>query len=90
MNKTLVLMIAVGLSTGAMAQEVGTAVKQGAKATAEKTEQVGDQAKAAMESQPNKTVDKAKAQIHKAKAKAHSTAAKDAMKKSPDSGSDSK
>ena len=70
MNKTLVLMMAVGLSTGAIAQEVGTAMKQGAKATAEKTEQLGDQAKAAMESQPNKTVDKAKAQIHKAKAKA--------------------
>jgi hypothetical protein len=86
-KKTLILLVAVGLSTGAMAQEVGTATKQAAKSTVEKTEQLGDEAKASMESQPKKTLDKAKAQVHKAKAKAHSQAAKDAMKKSPDSGS---
>lgn len=63
--------------------QVGTTVKEGAKATGEKAQQYGDQAKAAVSSQPNKTADKAKAQVHKAKAHDHAKSAKDAGKEIP-------
>jgi hypothetical protein len=62
---------------------VGTTAKEGAKATAEKAKEVGDEAKASVSSQPDKSVDKAKAKIHKAKAHHHARAAKDAGKDIP-------
>ena len=71
------------LACGSAFAQVGTAVKESAKATGEKAQQIGDQSKAAVESQPDKTVDKAKAQTHKAKAHAHAHAAKDAAKEVP-------
>jgi hypothetical protein len=58
-------------------------VKEGAKATAEKAKEVGDQTKAAFASEPNKSVDKAKAHIHKAKAHHHARTAKEAAKDIP-------
>ena len=81
-NKILVAMVALALSSASLAQ-VGTTVKEGAKATGEKAEQYGDQAKAAVSSEPNKSVNKAKAQAHKAKAHHHAKAAKDAGKEIP-------
>ena len=63
--------------------QVGTTVKEGAKATGEKTQQYGDQAKAAVSSQPDKAANKAKAQVHKAKAHDHAKSAKDAAKEIP-------
>lgn len=63
--------------------QVGTTVKEGAKATGEKAAQYGDQAKAAVSSQPNKAADKSKAQVHKAKAHNHAKSAKDAGKEIP-------
>jgi hypothetical protein len=44
---------------------------------------VGDQTKAAFASEPNKSVDKAKAHVHKAKAHYHAKAAKGAAKDIP-------
>jgi uncharacterized protein YfaP (DUF2135 family) len=63
--------------------QVGTTVKEGAKATGEKTAEYGDQAKAAVSSQPDKAADKAKAQAHKSKAHGHAKTAKDAGKEIP-------
>ena len=82
MRKLLLLVVATSLCQAALAQ-VGTTVKEGAKATAEKAQQLGDQAKAAVASEPDKSIDKAKAQVHKAKAHAHAKAAKDAAKEIP-------
>jgi hypothetical protein len=81
--KTLLLAVSVlALSSVSLAQ-VGTTVKEGAKATSEKAQQYGDQAKAAVSSEPDKSVDKAKAQVHKAKAHHHAKVAKDAAKDIP-------
>jgi len=74
--------MALALGNLAVAQ-VGTTVTQGAKATGEKAQQFGDQAKAAVSSEPDKSVDKAKAQVHKAKAHHHAKVAKDAAKDIP-------
>ena len=79
MNKLLLTVATCALCNVALAQ-VGTTVKEGAKATSEKTQQLGDQAKAGVESQPDKAIDKTKAHIHKAKAHHHAKAAKDAAK----------
>lgn len=79
MNKLLLTIATCALCNVAFAQ-VGTTVKEGAKATSEKTQQLGDQAKASVESQPDKTIDKTKAKIHKHKAHRHAKAAKDAGK----------
>jgi hypothetical protein len=75
-----VAMLAVG--DLALAQ-VGTTVKEGAAATSEKAQQYGDQAKSAVSSEPNKSINKAKAKVHKAKAHHHAKAAKDAAKDIP-------
>lgn len=56
---------------GAGFAQVGTTVKEGAKATGEKAHEIGDKAKAAVSSQPDKSIDKAKARVHKAKAHHH-------------------
>jgi len=82
MKKALLLVLALALSSVSLAQ-VGTTVKQGAKATAEKAKEVGDNTKAAFASEPNKSVDKAKAQDHKARAHRHAKAAKEAAKEIP-------
>jgi hypothetical protein len=63
--------------------QVGTTAKEGAAATSEKAQQYGDQAKAAVSSEPNKSINKAKAKVHKAKAHHHAKAAKDAAKDIP-------
>jgi len=82
MKKILLGFAALALCNISLAQ-VGTTVKEGAKATGEKAEQYGDQAKAAVSSEPNKSVDKTKAQVHKAKAHHHAKNAKDAAKDVP-------
>jgi hypothetical protein len=81
--RTLISVLAAVLIWNVVDAQVGTTVKEGAKATGEKTAQYGDQAKAAVSSQPNKTADKAKAQAHKAKAHSHAKSAKDAAKEIP-------
>jgi hypothetical protein len=78
------LFAAAVLSATTLAQaQVGTTLKEGADATSQKAQQYGDQAKAAVSSQPNKSIDKAKAQTHKAKAHMHAKSAKDAAKEVP-------
>ena len=79
MNKFLALILAMALSSVAVAQ-VETAAKEAGKATSETAKQAGDHTKAALESQPDKAVDKTKAQAHKANAHHHAHAAKDATK----------
>jgi hypothetical protein len=81
--KRLVSILAAVLVCNVALAQVGTTVKEGAKATGEKAEQYGDQAKAAVSSQPNKAVDKTKAQVHNAKAHQHAKTAKDAGKEIP-------
>ena len=82
MKKVLLAFATLALCNVSMAQ-VGTTVKEGAKATAEKAKEVGDEAKAAVSSEPEKSVDKAKAKVHKAKAHHHAKAAKEAAKEIP-------
>jgi len=82
LNRIMLAVAATGVCGLAFAQ-VGTTVTEGAKATSEKAQQLGDQAKASVESQPNKTIDKAKARIHKAKAHHHAKVAHDAAKDIP-------
>lgn len=82
MNRILALVGMVAVSNLAFAQ-VGSTAAEGAKATSEKAQQYGDQAKGAVSSQPDKTVDKAKAQAHKAKAHHHAKAAKKSAKDIP-------
>ena len=77
------LTLASLLASGVLFAQVGTAVKQSGKAVAQKTEQVGDQARASMSSEPNKSRYKAKAMVHKAKAHYHAKRAKHAAKKIP-------
>ena len=82
--RTLISVLAAAVLIWNVADaQVGTTVKEGAKATGEKTQQYGDQAKAAVSSQPDKATNKAKAQVHKAKAHEHAKAAKDAGKEIP-------
>ncbi len=66
-------------SEGGSAQ-VGEAVKESAKATAEGTKEVSDQAKAAVHSNPEKGTYKARAKLHKANARYHRHRAKAAAK----------
>lgn len=79
-----ILFSAAVLAAATLAQaQVGTTLKEGADATSQKAQQYGDQAKAAVSSEPNKSIDKAKAQVHKAKAHSHAKSAKDAAKEIP-------
>ena len=78
--KTLVAMMAAVALSSAVGAQVAPTVKEASKATAETAKQVGDQSKAAVESQPDKSIDKAKAKVHKAKAHQHAHAAKEAAK----------
>ena len=82
MNRLLVMIASCVACNVALAQ-VGTTVTEGAKATSQKAQQVGDQAKASVEGQPDKTLDKTKAQIHKAKAHHHAKKAKKAAEDIP-------
>ena len=66
-----VLGIALLTVWGLGSAQVGTTVKEGAKATGEKAQEIGDNAKAAVSSEPHKSVDKVKAKVHKAKAHHH-------------------
>jgi hypothetical protein len=81
--KRTALVIATMALWGVSWAQVGTTAKEGAKATAEKAQQLGDEAKASVSSQPDKSVNKAKAKVHKAKAHHHARAAKDAAKDIP-------
>lgn len=69
------------LASGALFAQVTTTVKQGSKAVAQKTEQMGDQAMSSMSSQPKKSEYKAKAMAHKVAAHYHAKRAKHAAKK---------
>ena len=77
MNKFLAAAAALVVSGAAFAQ-VGTTVKEGAKATGDKIEQGAQATAGAVTSEPSKSVHKAKAKYHKAKAAQEATAAKDA------------
>jgi len=81
-SKVAAVLAALVLSNAALAQ-VGTTVKEGAKATSEKAKEAGDETKAAVSSEPNKSVDKAKARAHKAKAHHHAHQSKEAAKDVP-------
>ncbi len=80
MVKQLVVLAAAAMVSSLALAQVGTTVKEGAKATAETAKEAGDNVKGAVSSEPNKTIDKSKAKVHKAKAHAHAKAAKDAAK----------
>ncbi len=82
MKRSLLVLAALAASSVALAQ-VGTTVKEGAKATAEKSKELGDRAKAAVSSEPDKSIDEAKAADHKAKAHVHGHRAKEAAKDVP-------
>jgi hypothetical protein len=82
MRKLMSGLAALAVCSVSFAQ-VGTTAKEGAKATSEKAQEAGDETKAAFSSEPNKTVNKAKAKVHKAKAHHHAKAAKDAAKDIP-------
>ncbi len=79
MNKFIAAAAALLVSGAAFAQ-VGTTLKEGAKATGDKVEQGAQATAAAVTSEPSKSVHKAKAKYHKAKASEEATAAKDAAK----------
>jgi hypothetical protein len=79
MNKLTITLASLIVSAGAFAQAT-TVVKEAAKATVEKTEQVGDQAKAAVTTGATKEEARAKAAEHKAKAHHHAHKMKDAAK----------
>ena len=70
-------------ASGIVGAQVGSTIKEGAKATSETAMQVGDETKAAVESDPKRSIDKAKAQAHKAKAHYHAKKAKEAAKNIP-------
>lgn len=81
--KKLLLILTVSLACNVTLAQVGTTVKEGAKATSEKAQQVGDEAKAAVSPEPSKSMDKAKAHAHKARAHSHAQTAKAAAKEIP-------
>ncbi len=79
MNKIIAAAAAL-LVSGACFAQVGTAVKEGAKATAETAKQGTENVEGAVTKEPKKSMHKAKAQVHKEKAAEDATAAKDAVK----------
>ncbi len=76
-GKFVALLGALAVS-GLVSAQVGTTVKEGAKATSQKAQQIGDEAKGSVSSEPDKSVDKAKAHVHKARAHHHAKKAKKA------------
>lgn len=83
MKKRIVVFATILAFSSVVAAQVGTTVKEGAKAGVEKSEQLGDRAKAAVESEPDRSIDKAKARVHKVKAHHHAKLAKEAAKEIP-------
>jgi high-affinity K+ transport system ATPase subunit B len=79
MNKFIVAVAALLVSSACFAQ-AGTAIKEGAKATAETTKQAKENVEAAVTKEPKKSMHKAKAKVHKEKAHEDATEAKDAVK----------
>jgi len=79
MRKFLLMMTALAVCNVSLAQ-VGATAEEGAKASAEKAKELGDDTKAAVSSQPNRSINKAKAHAHKAKAHYHAHKAKHAAK----------
>lgn len=82
MNRVIPCLLAFAVS-GVVLAQADTTVKQGAHATSQKAQQYADQAKAATESQPDRSIDRAKARVHKAKAHHHARRAKHAAKNTP-------
>ena len=82
MKRGTCFLAVLAMAMSAQAQ-VGTTLKEGAKATSEKVQEVGDEAKAAVASEPAKSIDKAKAKAHHAKAHYHATKAAAAAKEIP-------
>ncbi len=82
MKRHVFLIATLTIAVGAQAQ-VGTTLKEGAKATSEKAQEIGDEAKAAVSSEPAKSIDKAKAKAHHAKAHDHAKKAATAAKEIP-------
>jgi hypothetical protein len=76
--KKIIVTAAALLVSGVAFAQVGTTIKEGAKATVEKTEQAGQTVAGAVTSEPSSTVHKTKAKVHKVKAHEHAEAAKDA------------
>ncbi|HEV2703613.1 MAG TPA: hypothetical protein VGV09_18450 [Steroidobacteraceae bacterium] len=82
MKRGTFLIATLAIALAAQAQ-VGTTLKEGAKATSEKVQEVGDEAKAAVSSESAKSLDKAKARAHHAKAHDHAKKAAAAAKEIP-------
>ena len=80
MRATMLWVIGGVAAVSVASAQVGTAVKESAKAVSESAQDVGNQIKAATETGAEKEVSKAKAHIHRAKAKAHRHEAKEAVK----------
>jgi len=83
MLKRILVVAATMAFSSVVAAQVGTTLKEGTKATVQKSEELGDRAKASVESQPDESIDRAKARMHKAKAHHHARAAKEAAKEIP-------
>ena len=79
MNKIIAAVAALLVSSACFAQ-AGTAIKEGAKATVEKTKEGKENVEAAMTKEPKKTMHKAKAKVHHAKAHVEGQEAKAAAK----------
>lgn len=77
MKKLLMAILATTFAAAAYSQ-VEPAVKETGKAIVESTKQAGDNVEAAVSSEPDKSLDKAKAKVHKAKARVHRHKAKKA------------
>lgn len=78
--KKLTVGIAALLVSGAVFAQVGTAIKEGASATAETAKQGKENVEAAVTKEPKKTIHKAKAKVHKEKASEDASDAKAAVK----------
>jgi hypothetical protein len=76
-KKLLIVMAAMTCATVALAQ-AEPAAKESGRAIAESSKQAGDNARAAVSSEPDKSVYKAKARGHKARAHMHRHRAKEA------------
>ncbi|MBV9346083.1 MAG: hypothetical protein JOZ03_13960 [Gammaproteobacteria bacterium] len=79
MLKSLATLSMVMMSGLALAQ-VGTSAQESGHAASEKAKEVGDTMKSGVESEPDRSIDKAKAHVHKAKAHHHAHVAKEAAK----------
>ena len=74
--KQLLVAVAGSLLLSVAGAQAVDATKHAAKATAEGAKEAGDNAKASMEGQPDRAIDKTKAKGHKASARAHRHRAK--------------